>query len=240
MSDKLTPSPPPRRSPPPSFHYSRPCQNPLDGMTCHFWQVQNSRRSAGFPASPDRRERVFFQNCPVGEQEQPVTAFQLGTGLKERIHPHGTRRDREDTETMDAKMSLVNLLCPGCLVGEEFAGERSLGKRPARDRHGAPVGFEEKMHPQGLGVLIRVFQGEDPVGDDAELDTVPRLYTPLEWLIFRTKRKLVFVEEADAVVFPASEFEGHHYVGNQKRVLKEHPAYGAVFFIPRNRAFDNT
>lgn len=133
---------------------------------------------------------------------------------------------------MDAKMSLVNLLCPGGLIGKEFAGKRSLGERPPRDRHGASVGLEEKMHPLGLRVLVAVFQGKDPVGDDAELDTVPRLYTPLEWLRFRTKRKLGFVDESDAVVFPASEFKGHHYVGNQKRVFKEHPAYGMVFLIP--------
>ncbi len=208
-------------------------------MTCHFWQVQNPRRSAGFPASPDRRERVFLQNCPVGKQEQPVAVFQLGTGFKERIHSHGTRRHRKDAETMDAKMSLVNLLGPGRFVGKEFAGERSLGERPARDRHGASVGFKEKMHPQGLGVLVPVFQGEDPVGDDAELDTVPRLYTPLERLPLSAKRKLVFVEESDAVMFSAGEFEGHHHIGNQKRVFKEHPAYGTVFLIPRNRARNN-
>jgi hypothetical protein len=208
-------------------------------MTCHFWQVQNPRRSARFPASPDRRERVFLQNCPVGKQEQSVAVFQLGTGFKERIHSHGTRRHRKDTETMDAKMSLVDPLRPGCFVGKEFANKRSLGKSPAPDRHGAPVGFKEKMHPQGLCVLIRVFQGEYPVGDDAELNTVLCLYTPLEWLMFRTKRKLVFVEESNAVVFPASEFEGHHYVGNQKCVFKEHPAHGLIFFIPRDRPRDN-
>ena len=89
-------------------------------MTCHFWQVQNSRRLAGFPASPDRREQVFFQNRPVGKQKQPVAAFQLGAGFKQRFYAHGIRCDGKHAETMDAKMPLVNLLRPCCFVGEKF------------------------------------------------------------------------------------------------------------------------
>src|ERR1017187_2250964 len=92
------------------------------------------------------------------------------------------------------------------------------------------------MHPLGLGVLIRVFQSEYPVGDDAELNAVPRLYAPLERLLFRTKRKLVFVEKCDAVTFSAGEFKGHHHVGNQKRVFKENPANSTVLLAPRHFA----
>jgi len=130
-------------------------------------------------------------------------------------------------------MPLVNLLRPGCFVGEKFPIKRGLCQSASHNRHGAPVGFEEKIHPLWLGVLIRVFQCEYPVGDDAELDAARRLYAPLERLPFRAKRKLVFVEKSDAVTFSAGEFNRHHHVGNQKRVLKEYPAYGTVLFAPR-------
>jgi hypothetical protein len=129
-------------------------------------------------------------------------------------------------------MSLVNLLGPCRFVGKEFASERSLGERPARDRHGAPVGLKEEMHALELGDLIPVFQGEDPVGDDAELGTVMRLYTPLERLTFRSRRKLVFVDQSDAFLFSAGEFKGHHHVGNQKGVLKEYAAHGLILPVP--------
>ena len=72
---------------------SRPKENLGDGTTCRIWQVQNPRRVAGFPAPPDGRERVLFQNCPVGKQKQPVAAFQLGAGFKKRFHPRGNRGD---------------------------------------------------------------------------------------------------------------------------------------------------
>jgi hypothetical protein len=89
------------------------------------------------------------------------------------------------------------------------------------------------MHPLGLGVLIRVFQGEYTVGDDAELNTALPLYTPLERLLFRVKRKLIFVEKSDAVMFSAGKFKGDHHVGNQKRVFKENPANATVLLAPR-------
>ena len=108
-------------------HNRRPMEIIEDGSTCQIWQVKNARRVAGFSAPPDRRERVFFQNCPVGKQKQPVAAFQLGTGIKERFHPRGNRGDGQNAETMDAKTPLVNLLRPGRFVCDEFAVKGGLG-----------------------------------------------------------------------------------------------------------------
>src|ERR1039458_4746132 len=96
------------------------------------------------------------------------------------------------------------------------------------------------MHSLGLGVLIRVFQGEYPVGDDAELNTVLRLYTPLERLSFRAKRKLSFVEKSDAVTFSAGEFNRHHHVSHKQGVFKVNPANDMVLLVPRIRMHGNS
>src|ERR1039458_10262083 len=88
------------------------------------------------------------------------------------------------------------------------------------------------MHPLCLAVMIRVFQGEYPVRNDAKPDAALHLYAPLERLSFRAKRKLVLVEKLDAVMFSAGEFKGHHHVGNQNRVLKEYPANSTVLLAP--------
>src|ERR1039457_5243092 len=88
------------------------------------------------------------------------------------------------------------------------------------------------MHALWPAILISVFQGEYPVGDDAEPDAASRLYAPLERLPFRMKRKLVLIEKADAVMFSAGEFKGHHHVGNQKRVFKEYSANSTILLAP--------
>src|ERR1039457_2567194 len=89
------------------------------------------------------------------------------------------------------------------------------------------------MHPLWMGVLVLVFQGEYPVGNDAEPDAARRLHAPLERLLFRAKRKLVFVEQSHAVMLSAGEFKGHHHVGNQKRMFKEYSANSTILLAPR-------
>src|ERR1017187_9036830 len=124
-----------------------------------------------------------------------MPALQLRTRTNERFHPRGTGGDRKHSETMDAEISLVNFLRPRRFVCEEFAVERSLGKSPARDRHGPPVGFKEEICPLVLAACIGIFQGEYAIRDDAEFFTALDRHSPPERLAFRVKRKLVFVED---------------------------------------------
>ena len=112
-------------------------------MTCHFWQVQNPRRVAGFPAPPDGGERVLFQNRPVGKQKQPVAAFQLGAGIKKRLHPRGNRGDGQNAEAMDAKTPLVDFLRPCCFVGDQFAIKGCLRQFASYNRHGVMLSLQK-------------------------------------------------------------------------------------------------
>jgi len=82
--------------------------------------------------------------------------------------------------------------------------------------------------------MIRVFQCEHAVGNNPKCyPVIVNFYLPLKLIPIRLKRKLVFVEKFDAVMFSAGEFKGHHHVGNQKRMFKEHPANVVIFFAPR-------
>ena len=114
-------------------------------MTCQIWQVQNSRRFAGFPAPPDCGERVFLQNRPVGKQKQAVAAFQLGAGFKKRCHSRGNRGDGENAEAMDAKTPL-----DGYLAAIEATDEATRKARLAEARSLSLL--EIQMPPAAVGL----------------------------------------------------------------------------------------
>jgi hypothetical protein len=76
-----------------------------------------------FAASPDPGKELLFLRCLIGEQEQAVPALQPGTRFKKRLHPAGDGRNGENTEPLDAKVPLVNLVGPGRFVGKQFAAE---------------------------------------------------------------------------------------------------------------------
>jgi hypothetical protein len=88
--------------------------------------IQEGRSFGGFAALPDRGERVFFQNCPVGKKKQSVAALQTRAGFKERCDAHGIRGDGQHAETMDAKFPLVKFLRPSGFVCEKFPIKRCL------------------------------------------------------------------------------------------------------------------
>src|ERR1700730_12342164 len=60
-------------------------------------------------------------------------------------HPLRTRRDGQDPDVRDAKVGRVKALPPGLPVAEELAPEGGLVETLPRNRHGAPVGFEEEV-----------------------------------------------------------------------------------------------
>lgn len=135
---------------------------------------------------------------------------------------------------MDAKISLVNFLRPCRFVGEQLAGEGSFGKCSACDWHRSPVGFKEEMHALVLAAGIGKFQSEHAIWDDTESRAVLNSHPPSEWLAFQGKRQLVFVNDFDAAMFSAGQFNRHHHVGNQECVFKIYPANHMVFLAPRN------
>ena len=51
--------------------------------------------------------------------------------------------------------------------------------------------------------------------------------------------KLVFVEKPDAV-FPAGKLDGHHHIGNQKRMFKKHAANSVVVLASTIDVHDKT
>src|SRR5487761_2761492 len=161
-----------------------------------------------------------------------MPALQLRTCLDKRFHSRGARGDGKHAKTMDAKMSLVNFPRPRRFICEQLAVERRLSKRSAHNRHGATVGFEEEICPLALAGGIWKFQGEHPIWDDAKFSAALNLHPPSEWLLFRAKPKLVFIEKPDIALFPAREFNRHHHVCHEQRVFKIYPANDMVFLIP--------
>lgn len=101
----------------------------------------------------------------------------------------------------------------------------------ADNGHRPPVGLKEEIRPLHLAGLIRVFQGEHPVGNDAEIHAASNFHPPLEWLLYDRQIKLAFVKKPDAML-PTGKLKGHHDLGNQKRVFKKHLADGAVLLAP--------
>ena len=173
----------------------RPCygseEKSGDGRTCRIRQVEERRQIAGFAVVPNGREQIRLQNGLVGKEKQTMAAFQLGTGIHERLHPRGTGSNGENTKTGNAEAPLVDFLRPGDFVGEKFAMERCLDKVGTINRHGSPVCFEEEICPLNLAALVCIFQGEHTVGNDAEPHAVLHFHPPTERLCFHRQSKLV-------------------------------------------------
>ena len=95
-------------------------------------------------------------------------------------------------------MPLVDFAGPGRFVGEQLPVKGGLREFLPDDGHGAPVGFEEIIYPLHLAVLIRVFQGEHAVGDDAELGSILNFHPPLQ-RCFDGQMQFIFMQQPDAV-----------------------------------------
>lgn len=217
--------------PHPDQAYARPKKSE-GGQTCRFRQVEECGHVDRFSGLPDRGEDVLVEYAAVGKQKEPVAAIQPRTGIDERFDARGARGHREHPEPMDTEFALVNFLRPGGFVCEEFSVKGRLAEALADHRHGAAVGFEEVIYPLWFSIRMREFQGKDPIGDDAELFPVTQAYFPLKRLMLRRKAKLVFVEEANAGMRSARQFDGGHDIGDKDRMFKEKLSDRAIGLTP--------
>lgn len=165
------------------------------------------------------------------------------------LHPLPARRDGEDPEVRDAEVRLVEPPPPRCLVGEELATKGGLSEPSPGDRHGAPVSFEEEVRNLPALRCIREAEAEDPIRLnpeavgftlDADLDLpsegqaqVPgRPRSPREHFLGR--------DESHPLAAPAIHLEGHHDLGDRKRVVKEDPGEVPVLRVPPDAPPDLT
>src|ERR1700674_349896 len=118
-----------------------------------------------------------------GEKKEPRAAGERPALHHEVPPPLLARRHGEDPEVRDAEVPPVKALPPGLPVSEELAPEGGLIEPLPRDRHGAPVSFEEEVGAPSLLRRAGEPQTEDPIRfypEAVELAALLDLYLPAE------------------------------------------------------------
>lgn len=169
----------------------------------------------------------------------------IDTRLPGASHPLLARGHSEDPEVRDAEVGLVVSLPPCLLVADELAQEARLREPIPRDRHGAPVGFEEEecVPP----VLRRVLEAkaEDPIGFHSQavrLAAMADLDLPAEGqaqppgFCRRRGEHLLGRDELHPLAAPAGDLEGDHDLGYRERVVEENPGDVPVLRVPPDAA----
>jgi len=104
-----------------------------------------------------------------------------------------------------------------------------------RDRHGAPVSFEEEKGARRVAVCVGILNGEHAVGDDAKLQAAVHLHMPLErWALCASglwQGQILIHEELEAT-FPTGHFHRHHHLGHEQGVFQKQPSHGSVLGTP--------
>src|ERR1017187_9726177 len=112
---------------------------------------------------------------------------------------------------METETYAMQVLRPGCFIGEELAVEGSLGKILARDRHRAPVSFKKEICPPACAACIGKFQGEHAIRDDAKFQVVVYVHPPPKRLVLAGKHKFSLGNETNSAL-TASKFNRHHHI----------------------------
>ncbi len=180
---------------------------------------------------PDGAEAVLVgeTECDVGLQEEAVAAGDCGGCGADVFASTFASRDGEDADAGSAESGAMDAGLPGQGVGVEFSGDGTRVMLRSLHWHRPAVGLQET---EDALTFVGKLQGEDAVGDDAELFLSRTRHRPLKGrtLIARRGGEWDFVvhEQAHVTALPTRDFQRHHDVGNHQRVLQEEAFDGAV------------